>query len=115
MTCQIVFLTNYSRLFQNTPLLHLQLAEAIAPLILEREDFSDVKLLTTEFQYSPFDIIAKKRNASLCVFQVTTRTHTEIKRHLSYAKIFYLDFDILYVRPDLTGYILKYAEALRVM
>jgi hypothetical protein len=47
----------------------------------------------------------------VCVFQVTTRTHTDIKKRLSYATILNLDFYVLYVRPDLTGYVLKNTQA----
>jgi hypothetical protein len=86
-------------------------AEDIALQILSLEGFENIILLKQFKGNFYFDIKAvRKQDNKICVFQVTTRTHTEVKRRLSYAKIFYLDFYILYVRPDLTGYILKYAE-----
>jgi hypothetical protein len=87
-----------------------KLAESIAPHILEREDFIDVKLLTTEFQYSPFDIITK-RNDSLCVIQVTTATtQPGYYKSLRLAQEFRLVYYVLYVRPDLKAYILKNSQ-----
>jgi CRISPR/Cas system-associated endonuclease/helicase Cas3 len=41
---------------------------------------------------------------------LSTYIHTYIKKRLGYAIALNLDFYVLYVRPDLTGYILKNAQ-----
>jgi hypothetical protein len=64
-----------------------------------------------DFKYNfYFDLKAETRDGTRCVFQITTRTHTELERRLTYARILGLHFYVIYVRPSLDGYIIKDAE-----
>jgi hypothetical protein len=84
-------------------------AEEVALQILTDVGFQSPKRLRY-FPNCPFDIRAE-RNGKICVFQVTMRTHIDDKkRHLQLAKDLGLDYIILYIKPDFSGYVLKPAE-----
>jgi hypothetical protein len=82
-------------------------AEAIACSILQSEGFVNVKLLTEDYPYSPFDLRAEK-NGNVYVIQVTTSTtQPGFYKRLKLAEVLKLDYYILFIRPDLKGYIIK--------
>ena len=81
-------------------------SEKLAVEILKNEGFKNAKRLDY-FPTCSFDVRAEKQD-KICVFQVTSRTHIgDKKRHAQLAKDLGLDYLILYIKPDLTGYILK--------
>jgi hypothetical protein len=89
-----------------------QAEEEVSIQVLLSEGFIEVMSLKPFKHNFYFDIRAINNiTRRVCVFQVTTRTHTDIKQRLSYATTLNLEFFVLYVRPDLTGYVLKNARA----
>lgn len=85
-------------------------SEKAALDILKNEGFDNPRRLDY-FPICQFDARAEKQN-KIYVFQVTSRTHVEDKnRHIRLAKDLGLEYTILYIKPDLTGYILKNGEA----
>jgi hypothetical protein len=85
-------------------------AEAVALQILPSEEFQNTISLKDFRHNFYFDAKGETKDGTRCVFQITTRTHTELKCRLKYARIFGLHFYVLYVRPGLDGYIIKDAE-----
>ena len=83
-----------------------QKAEKYAVEALKHEGFKNVKRLSY-FKQCPFDVKAEK-NGEIYVFQVTMRTHIDdIKRHKQLAKDLGVKFKVIYVKPDLSGYLIK--------
>jgi len=80
-------------------------SEVFAKEFLQENGFHDVKLLDY-FYMCPFDIVAKK-DGTYYVFQVTTRTHCEVTRHLALAQDLGLRFFAVFVKPDLSGALLR--------
>ena len=85
-------------------------AEDVALQILPSEGFQKAISLKDFKHNFYFDAKGETRNGTKCVFQITTRIHTELKRRLKYARILGLHFYVLYIRPSLDGYIIKDAE-----
>ena len=85
-------------------------AEDKALRVLTIEGFKDPVCLKHFKHNFYFDVTAIREDLKICVFQVTTRTHTFVKRNLAYARELGLEFYVLYIRPRLTGYVLKHAE-----
>jgi len=79
--------------------------EDYAIKVLKREGYEGVKNLNY-FKQNLFDVKGIK-NSQIYVFQVTTRTHVDdAKRHRQLAGDLGLVYKILFVKPDLSGYIL---------
>lgn len=85
-------------------------AEDVALRILPSEGFRNIISLKDFKHNFYFDAKGEAKDGKRCVFQITTRTHTELNRRLKYARIFGLHFYVLYVRPSIDGYIIKDAE-----
>jgi hypothetical protein len=81
-------------------------AEEYALKALLQEGYTNVKRL----KYFPqcfFDIKADK-DGCVHVFQVTMRTHCEdLKRHRQLAEDLRLKYHVIYVKPDLSGYLIR--------
>jgi hypothetical protein len=85
-------------------------AEAIACSILHSEGFANVNLLTQDYPGSPFDLRAEK-NGDVCAIQVTTATtQPGFYKRLRLAEVLKLGYYVLYIRPDLKGYVIKYSK-----
>ena len=83
-------------------------SEKIALKLLDKEGFSNIILLTDIYPQGFFDIKANDMLDNICLFQVTTRTHTSIKKARTFANILGINnFYILFIKTDLTAYILR--------
>ena len=80
-------------------------SEEVTSSILLNEGFQNSKRLNY-LQFGPFDVVAEK-NGQACVFQVTTRIHTEKKRQAMLARDLKLPFYILFISLKRRKYILK--------
>lgn len=83
-----------------------QLAEDIAVDVLNLEGYEDIKLITTYFRASPFDIVCFKDNQGY-FFQVTSRTHTQKKTAHKVARDLRFIHKVLFVSPYCKKYIIK--------
>jgi len=84
-----------------------KLAEQQAVAILKAEGFDKIYPLSESFTYSPFDLKAEIDHF-ICGIQVTTATQqpTFFKR-LRLANALGIEYYILFVKPNLRGYVLK--------
>lgn len=88
---------------------HWENAEKISLKILESEGYNH-PIRLNYFPTCPFDVTAIK-NGIQCVFQITMRTHCDdLKRHIKLADDLGLEHRVIYVKPDLTGYVIKKAR-----
>lgn len=81
-------------------------SEEYARRVLKYEGYSNIIDLNDIFIQSNFDIVADA-NGKKIAFQVTCNTHiNHITKHKRLAKAFGLEYKIIYVKPDLSGYII---------
>lgn len=84
-----------------------RLAEQQAVTILRAEGFDKIYPLNEGFPYSPFDLKAEKDHF-ICGIQVTTATtQPTFSKRLRLAKALGLEYYILFIKPNLKGYVLK--------
>jgi len=85
---------------------HWENAEEISLRILESEGYNH-PIRLNYFPTCPFDVTAAK-NGIQYVFQITMRTHCDdLKRHIKLADDLGLKYQVVYIKPDLTGYVIK--------
>ena len=81
-------------------------AEELAAKILEQEGYTNIVNLSKLSSQSPFDYFAIK-DGKRYVFQITVRTHTMKPVAAKYADLFGLEYRTIFIKHDLTRYIIK--------
>lgn len=86
---------------------HWEKAEEYAGRAITLSGWCEVRRLAY-FTTCVFDIRASSFSSQSCVFMVTCRTHIDdLKRHERLADDLGLELFVIYVKPDLSGYIIK--------